>query len=123
LAFSNERPKLVPITPLSKAERKVFDHTARENPHLKPGDIPMLELYAMAHCRTVAANKGGKGGKGGTGGKGGKGSAAAWEREARITMSLGTKLRVTQQATTESRKAARMRADVNPTERRPWDRD
>jgi len=106
---SRSRPKLNPIGMLSKDERRVFDHVARENPHLKPADVPMLELYVMAHCRTVAANK--------------RKDAEAWEREARVTMALGTKLRITPQATQDPRRVARLRAEADQDdERKPWDR-
>ena len=76
----------------------MFDHTARENPHLKPADIPMLELYSMAYCRAVAANK--------------SKDPQAWEREARVMMTLGTKLRVTVQATTQPKTVARRRNEA-----------
>jgi hypothetical protein len=100
-----------PLGSLSKAERKVFDHAVATNGHLKRADIPMLELYATAHCRAVAKKR-----------KGGQ----EWEREARVTMALGRSLRLTVQATTEPRTAARRRAEGysgNPWDRNPWDDD
>jgi hypothetical protein len=97
---------LTPIGSLTKAERRAFDYTAHQNPHLLLADVPLLEAFAMAYCRVAAAKRE---------------SADVWERENRILLALGTKLRVTQQATTESRTAARRRAghDDGP---RPWDR-
>ena len=109
LNASQPRPKLTPIGPLTKGERRVFDHTARENAHLKRADIPMLELYATAYCRAVANKRKG---------------AQAWEREARVMMALGTKLRLTPQATTEPRTAARRRAEqASYYDRKPWHRE
>jgi len=108
LGGSRSRPKLTPIGSLTKNERRAFDHTARQNPHLAPADIPMLELYSMAYCRAVAAKRKGP---------------QVWEREARVVMALGTKLRLTPQATTEPRTAARRRAEqAFSYERKPWDR-
>src|SRR5262245_46893968 len=97
---TRSRPKLTPISSLSKQERRVFDHTARENPHLRTADVPLLEVFAMAYVRVSAARKK---------------SAGVWERENRILLAIGTKLRVTQQAVTDSRTAARLRAQVNPS--------
>ena len=62
----------------------------------------------MAYCRAVAAKRKGP---------------QVWEREARVVMALGTKLRLTPQATTEPRTAARRRAEqAFSYERKPWDR-
>jgi hypothetical protein len=96
LDASKSRPKLTPIGSLTANERRVFDHTARENRHLKRADIPMLELYATAYSRAVAAKRKG---------------VQQWERESRVMMAFGTKLRLTPQATTEPRTVARRRAE------------
>jgi hypothetical protein len=100
LDASKSRPKITPIGSLTRNERRVFDHTVRENGHLKRADIPMLELFAIACCRTAAAKhiKGVKG-------------TQAWEREARTALALGRSLRVTPQSTTEPKTAARRRAE------------
>ena len=105
---SRSRPKLTPIGSLTKSERRAFDYTARQNPHLGLADVPLLEAFAMAYCRVAAAKRE---------------SAHVWERENRILLALGTKLRVTQQATTESRTAARRRAEQDDGRRKPWDLD
>ena len=54
---THSRTKLSPIGSLSKAERKVFNHVADQNPHLRPADVPLLEAFAMAYCRVSAARK------------------------------------------------------------------
>jgi hypothetical protein len=94
---------------LTKAEHRVFDHTVRENTHLKHADIPMLELYAMAYVRAAEAKKK---------------APQVWERECRVLIALSTKLRITQQATTDPKTAARRRAEAeqNNNRRMPWDR-
>jgi hypothetical protein len=105
---SRSRPKLMPIGHLTKSERRVFDYTARQNPHLMLADVPILEAFAIAYCRTASAKRE---------------SAEVWERETRIMMALGTKLRITVQATVEPRTAARRRAEQDDGRRKPWDRD
>ena len=105
---SGSRPKLTPIGTLTQSERRAFDYTARQNSHLGLGDVPLLEAFAIAYCRTAAAKRG---------------SAQEWERENRILMALGTKLRITVQATVEPRTAARRRAEQDDGHRKPWDLD
>jgi hypothetical protein len=96
LGTSRVRPKITPIGTLTKAERRVFDHTVRENGHLKHADAQMLEMYSISCCRVVAAKRKGP---------------EVWEREARVMMAYATKLRITPQSTTEPRTAARRRAE------------
>src|SRR5262245_61703483 len=99
------RHKLTPIGTLTRAERKVFDRTVRENGHLKRADIPLLELFAIACCRTAAAKRK---------------DPKSWQRESRVVISYGTKLRITQQAKIEPRSAAR--AQPYSGDRKPWER-
>jgi hypothetical protein len=105
------RTPLAPLGTLTRIERRVFDHMVVENPHLKRADIPLLEAFAVAYARVAAAKRA---------------KPEVWEREARVLMALGTKLRVTVQATTEPRTAARRRleeAAAKPWDRKPWEDD
>jgi len=106
LGGTYQQTTLNPIGRLTKDERRVFDHTGKENPHLKRADIPLLEAFSIAYCRVAAAKRA---------------KPDAWEREARVLMSLGTKLRITVQATTEPRTAARRRLEATASERKPWE--
>jgi len=94
--MSKLRPKISPIGLLTKNERRVFDHTVRENGHLKRADVPLLEIYSIAFCRAIAARKK---------------NSQFWDREARALLAIATKLRITPQATTEAKTAARRRAE------------
>jgi len=96
LNLTQARPKIAPINPLSKNERKVFDVTWREHRHLKPADVLMLEAFSISVRRVAVAKRKG---------------AQQWERESRVMMAYGTKLRLTPQSTTEAKTAARRRAE------------
>jgi len=106
--LSRQRPKLIPLSSLTKAERRAFDYVAKTNPHLGLSDVLLLEALAISFCRTMLAKR--------------KGSEI-WERENRILMATATKLRCTVQACVEPRSAARARAQQPTGLRKPWDRD
>jgi hypothetical protein len=110
LDVSIHRSKLTPLGTLTRDERKVFDHVMHENIHLKPSDIPMLELLSISYCRCIRARRK---------------DVAKWETEARVLMALATKLRCTVQASTFPNAAARRRAETENRnrERNPWDRN
>jgi len=95
---TRSRQQLIPIGSLSKAQLKIFHHVAHQNPHLKVADTPLLELFAMAYCRSIAADK--------------RNDAQAWDREVRIVMALGTKLRLTPASTMEPRSVGRRRNET-----------
>src|SRR4051794_6690599 len=92
LNLTQARPKIAPINSLTKNERRVFDNTWREHKHLKPADVLLLEIYSIAFCRAIAARKK---------------NSQFWDREARALLAIDTKLRITPQATTEAKTAAR----------------
>src|SRR5258705_5187471 len=104
----NSRPKITPLRRLSPVERRVFDHALRENGHLKRADAAMLEIYSIAHARTIAAKRKGP---------------EAWEKEARTMMALARTLRLTVQSTQEPRTVARRRAEAESSGPKPWDDD
>jgi hypothetical protein len=69
----------------------------------------MLEGFAISVCRTAAAKRKGP---------------QYWERESRVMMAYGTKLRITPQSQTEPKTAARLRAEAElASQRKPWDED
>jgi len=84
---------LTPLGPLSKAEHRVFSFTVHQNRHLRARDVPLLELYAAAYCRSSKAKRGG---------------VQKWERETRIMMALAVKLRLTVQSTVQPRTVGRL---------------
>jgi hypothetical protein len=94
---SHSRVRLTPLGKLTRAERRIFDHAAITNPHLKPADVVLLEGFAMAVCRTAAAKKK---------------NCQYWDMESRVMLTYATKLRLTPQASVEPRTAARRRAEA-----------
>src|SRR5262245_42022745 len=108
MVVSEPRPKVNPITSLSGPERRLFDTTARLNPHLKQADAATLELYVMAYRRAMRARQK---------------DSQNFERATRLLMALGRTLRITPQSTVEPRAAAKLRRDAAAeSERKPWHR-
>jgi hypothetical protein len=97
---SHTRVRLTPINSLTRNERKIFNHTAITNPHLKPADVLLLEGFSMAVCRTVAAKRK---------------NCQFWDTESRVMLAYATKLRLTPQSSVEPRTVARRRAELPPS--------
>src|SRR5215510_7996452 len=98
LPATTSRTVLTPIgSTLTKEERVFFDFIARRNHHLKPIDVPMLMLYAASIVRTMKARHE---------------DSETFEKEARAVLALARSLRLTPQATTEPKTAARRRAEA-----------
>jgi hypothetical protein len=104
--LSRQRPKLIPLSSLTKAECRAFNYLANQNPHLGLADVLLLEALAISFCRTMAAKREG---------------SEIWERENRILLAIATKLRCTVQATVQPRSAARRRAEQQYVGPRPWE--
>jgi hypothetical protein len=97
-AVTSMRPRISPPSSLNAAERAVFIATVTGNPHLKSGDALMLAAFAQT---LVKVNKLAR--------KTDAASVSAWEKCARVMLSMATKLRVTQQAATHHITAGRAR--------------
>src|SRR5258705_12814050 len=93
-----QRTKLNPMQALSKAQRRVFDHTMLTNTHLGRADIPLLTLYSVAFCRAIAAKRK---------------TVQTWDAENRTVIALATKLKITP--------ASQPRRKPDHSGPRPWD--
>lgn len=95
------RLKLIPLSPLSKGELKLFQHAVHHNRHLRAADIPQLELYSMSYCRAVAAHK--------------RKDTEAWQCEIRIVLAIARSLRLTVQSAQEPKTVGRKREAPLPS--------
>src|SRR5215510_5694320 len=90
---TSTRPPLTPLEPLKTAERKIFDLVVRENPHLRLTDVPLVMAFARASAGTFNSD-----------------TAVDFEKLARVTMSLATKLRISPQSRHDPKTLARRHA-------------
>ena len=84
IALPTTRPRLTAPTTLNASERKAFNETVAQHPHLKIGDTPMIVAFAQATVKTFKLAK--------------QHDVQAWERSARVMISFATKLRLTPQS-------------------------
>jgi hypothetical protein len=92
------RQRIVPIVPLSKPARKIFDSVVSNNPHLRAPDAEMLTVYAQSvHMSMLLAKKTDKE------------SVASWSKVTGKMVTLATKLRLTVQSQQHPEKVGRMR--------------
>jgi hypothetical protein len=103
--LSRQRPKLTPISTLTKAERRAFNYIVAQNPHLGLADVLLVEAFAVSYCRTMGAKRKG---------------TEIWERENRILLLTATKLRCTAQSYILPRGVGRTRAAQHGGPK-PWD--
>jgi hypothetical protein len=107
IGVTNYRPTLTPSRPLTKQEKQIFDLVVREHRHLRTFDAPLLTGYAIA-CGKMMKLK----------------DPTAFEKVSRVAMALATKLRLTPQSSMQSVQLGRRYAQqLEPGERRPWDRE
>ena len=99
-ASSGARPRLAPPAILTTGEQAVFNEMAAANPHLTPTDAPLLAGYVQALTKMHRLAK--------------RPDVGPWEKAARVAMSLGTKLRLTPQATQDPQALGRRRKDAQP---------
>ena len=107
LMGNGEQPKLTPVSPLTEAERAIFDMTARENPHLRTSDTPLLQAYAMACVRISEPSS--------------REKIAELDRAARLAMSLATKLRLPPSSSIDPQTLGRRKKDALTGLRKPWE--
>ena len=93
---------------MTNAERILFDQLATTNPHLTLIDTPLLAAYCQAITRTLRLGRSKD-----------IGAIGAWERTARLAMSLATKLRISPQACANPQTLARARRDQDAYAK-PW---
>lgn len=99
-ATNGPRPRLIPPSSLTKAERAIFTSIAATARHLTETDTVLLAAYATAVAKTARLGKGK--------------DTADWERSARVMAMLATKLRLTPQATASPQTIARQRKNALP---------
>ena len=75
------RPRLTAPATLTSAERAIFNKTAVQHPHLKPGDVMILAAFAQASVRSFKLSK--------------KADTKAWETATRAMLALARSLRLT----------------------------
>jgi hypothetical protein len=115
LGVTGARPPLKPLALLTHSEKLLFSQCAQLNPHLVEGDVQMLTAYAQALAKTYALAK-----------KNDSASVSSWEKASRVALSFATKLRITQQSTTNPDSAWRRRRDANiynDDAPKPWEQD
>jgi hypothetical protein len=101
LTTTETRPRLTPPPTLSKQERAIFTATAIANPHLTASDAMLLSLFVQGYTKTLTL--------------GSQPGVADWEKAARMTATLATKLRLTPQSTQDPQTLGRRRADAKPS--------
>jgi hypothetical protein len=95
------RPRLIAPAILTKPEAALFAETAAANPHLRPADGALLAAYAQALVKTYKLAR--------------QSDTAAWERTARVALTLATKLRITTQSQVHPETAGRKRQPLPPS--------
>ena len=103
LGVPASRPKLSPPSLLTKGERSLFAETTSTNPHLRAADAPLLAAYVQALSKTFRLAR-----------RSDPASVAAWEKSARVSISLATKLRITAQSQVHPESAGRQRKNFSP---------
>ena len=107
LTRNGEQPTLTPLSPLTEAERAIFDMTALENPHLRTSDTPLLQAYAMACVRISEPSS--------------RENIAELDRAARLAMSLATKLRLPPSSSIDPVALGRRKKDALTGLKKPWE--
>jgi hypothetical protein len=75
------RPRLTAPKTLTAGERAIFNETAAQHPHLKPGDAMILAAFVQASVRSFKLAK--------------RNDTKAWEQAVRAMLALARSLRLT----------------------------
>lgn len=89
------RARLTAPKSLTASERAIFNETAAQHPHLKPGDAMILAAFAQASARSFKLSK--------------KDDTKAWEQSVRVMLALARSLRLTQISGTRAETLGRKR--------------
>src|SRR5258705_12973905 len=101
------RPRLTAPKTLTASERAIFNETAAQHSHLKPGDAMGLAAFAQASVRSFKLVK--------------KDDTKAWEQAVRAILALARSLRLTPISSTPAESRGRQRQDA-VTDVQPWHR-
>lgn len=100
------RTRLSPPATLNAAERALFNETAAQHTHLKPGDATILAAFAQASARSFKLAKGN--------------DTKAWETAVRAALALARALRLTPISATRAETLGRKRQDAVLGVPPPW---
>ena len=95
------RSRISAPSALNAPERALFNELINNNGHLKPGDAPFLAAFVQAMMKVNKLAR-----------KTDAASIKSWEMTSRVMLSMGTKLRITAQATTHHITAGRARNNL-----------
>ena len=97
VALPTPRSRLTAPKTLTASERAIFNETAAQHPHLKPGDAMVLAAFVQASVRSFKLSK--------------KDDTKGWEQATRAMLALARSLRLTPISSTRAEALGRKRHD------------